>query len=366
MHKRSMLSILGTRSWQRWLPPFLESNLYELGVIWDEGEAVDINKILAEKPEVVVFLSHQETQYRDARATRNLIARGYGGTVICNTQAVVDLAFDKNAMARIGAEVHGLTPIPNLYFETAEDALLNGDGRLFLSKRNDGTEGKGMHYFDAPDQLHSALPYGSNDEILIQEFLEGEELSVNVVCTGSEVALYPIVSKGNTRFDGVHPSLRMRTCPAKLPKAIEDKVLRCSAEYMARIEHQGIAELEFILSGDRLYFLEINPRLAATMRLSTVVTGRSLFADYFAWAGGHPLQAGPVPARAAGAEWVLPGADPAHVQKVVSQHDQVWCSTNRITAAAPNETDLELKIAELSHVLSATISSAATDASKTT
>ena len=352
MNIPNVLVVLGTESWRRWLPPFLEGDSYDLDLLWSSAAELDVDHLVSGHPDCIVFLSHQETQFRDLTAAREIRARGFTGTVICSSEEVVALAFDKRAMARLCSGIPGVNVIPILTIAEAKDALASGRVSRLVSKCNDGTEGKGMRYFESAEELVTAFPEGAADDVLIQEFVAGDEISLNAVCNGQHITFYPIVSKGMTEFNGTHPSRRKRNCPVDLRPDVQERLHYFGWRYLSKLNHRGIVELEFILADGVLYFLEINPRLAATMRLATVVTRRSLFADFLSAACGYPPTAEVVNANALGAEWALPPVAPEAIEQILRPYSRVWCSTNRITVAAPQRHELVELIAELTERLS--------------
>lgn len=123
MNVPNVLAVLGAESWQRRLPPFLESDRYELGLFWSSVAELDVDYLISRHPDCIVFLSHQETQFRDLIAAREIRIRGFVGTVVCSSEAVIALAFDKRAMTRLCSDIPGVSGIPVLTITEAKNAL---------------------------------------------------------------------------------------------------------------------------------------------------------------------------------------------------------------------------------------------------
>ena len=337
--------VLAERSWLRWLPPFLTNEGYELDLICDP--ILDFGRALSRRPNYFAFLSHHGTLIRDMRAAKEFMERGFRGIKVKPNETVVSLAFDKRAMAKASIGIPGISTIPTLTLDEAILRLRSSSFSVIVAKPNSGTKGEGLKYFSNEQGLISAYPNGIPEGILLQEFVEGEELSLNAVCYEGNAIFYPIISKGNTSVCGEHPSQRKRSAPANLAPRIGELLLDFGWRYLSKIDHYGVIEFEFILSGEELFFLEINPRLAATMRLAMVVAERSLFVDLLRATCGYPLISEAIRAEALGAEWLIPKINSQDVTQILKSRTDVWCSKSRVTVAAPTQDQLRQKVNDI-------------------
>jgi hypothetical protein len=142
------------------------------------------------------------------------------------------------------------------------------------------------------------------------------------------------VYKGATTTVGIHPSRRPRFCPwPHLDATLRDRLVTVAEAYARAAGVIGLTEIEFIVSDDRIHLLEINPRLSATMRMTSVACGRSIFAELPRsrldpdWPGASPRPVFftaelPIPA----------GTDPRVLERLPEPR---WLSS-RVTLAAPS------------------------------
>ncbi|BDU49601.1 D-alanine--D-alanine ligase family protein [Haliovirga abyssi] len=117
----------------------------------------------------------------------------------------------------------------------------------------------GLHICKNRDELEKAVNNLKSKKILIEEFIEGEELTIGVlnreglgvVKIKPKSGVYDYKSKytkGETEFE----------VPAKIKKEIYDKAVLYSEIIYKELELKGAIRVDMILSEDKLYFLEVN------------------------------------------------------------------------------------------------------------
>jgi hypothetical protein len=114
---------------------------------------------------------------------------------------------------------------------------------------------------------------------------------------------------------------------------------------------EGLVEIELILAGDEIFFLEVNPRLSATMRMTSLACNRSIFAEVAlpqlvpGWPGESPR-----PVCFTAELPIPPGAEPGALAQIGFP---LWISS-RITTAAPDPDTLARQLYELASRLQLT------------
>lgn len=100
------------------------------------------------------------------------------------------------------------------------------------------------------------------DEALCEEFIDGYEISIEVLGYKNEyLALVPIY-KGETSLDGLHPLKKMRLAPCNIKNLNNEYIKDISLKIANSLEFEGIIDIDFIFSkyDSKLYGIEINAR----------------------------------------------------------------------------------------------------------
>jgi D-alanine-D-alanine ligase len=112
--------------------------------------------------------------------------------------------------------------------------------------------------------------FAEDDEILVEEFFEGRELTCGVMQTKGQMVVFPIcevVSKKEF-FDyeaKYNDDLVEELIPAPIDNDVAE-VIKANAVFLYKSLHlSGVARIDFIFKGDEYIFLEVNtiPGLSA-------------------------------------------------------------------------------------------------------
>lgn len=110
--------------------------------------------------------------------------------------------------------------------------------------------------------------------LLIDRYIEGYEVEIDVVCDGEDV-LIPGVFEHIERA-GIHSGDSIAVFPApSLTKDQKDTIASYAQKISASLDFKGMMNIQFVISGDRetIYVLEVNPRASRTVPISSKVTG---------------------------------------------------------------------------------------------
>jgi D-alanine-D-alanine ligase len=114
---------------------------------------------------------------------------------------------------------------------------------------------------ELPDAIQKALK--ESDEVLIEAFMKGREVACGVVKTGKKTLVLPvteIISK-NEFFDyeaKYSSGKSVEVTPALMPVSITEEIQRLSSVIYDLLGCKGIVRVDFIVVGDKPFFLEIN------------------------------------------------------------------------------------------------------------
>ncbi|PIT00780.1 hypothetical protein TSA1_08340 [Bradyrhizobium nitroreducens] len=267
-----MLFVLGTQTWLSWILPSLESAAYEPFVCtWDIDVAMP-EELQDGQFDGIIFVSHHLTTQRDAEIAprwRNSIAQSL---------SAASLAFDKRKMASIAEGVSGVEPLPEFDAHEAQMWIRRRPGRAIIAKKIGETEGRGIAVFESEEGLGAFVESEYDTSYILQPFVIGHELSVNVVGAGGRAHFYPTVYKGVNARPLVHAAARRRVCPGhRFANVDVGRIERVSRDIVDAIDGKCLVEIEYIDTGEDLFLVEINPRLAASLRMSMAADGVNAF-----------------------------------------------------------------------------------------
>jgi hypothetical protein len=347
--KPKVIFVLAERSWLRWLPGFLQHPHYQAVIHHlDVHEGRDTAaELVRPGADAIVLLSHHTTLLRDARLGEQLIALG-APHVIFQSEPVARLALNKRQMAEVARCIPGCHALPELSGDEAREYLSSNSNAAVVSKSVNSTEGRTMEVARSTEML-DAIPCDGlvGPDRLLQPFLDGLEYSVNLVCGPGRCITFEPVCKGRTSPDGLHPCRRLRYCPCLFTDtSLRKRLLKVSRCYARGVGAMGLVEIELIVSNNRIFLLEINPRLSATMRMASIACGRSIFADtplLFLNPCKYSRPARPVTFTAE-----LPVPRDADLQRLLQlqEHMPLWLSS-RVTTAAPDRLTLRRHMLEI-------------------
>jgi D-alanine-D-alanine ligase len=132
-------------------------------------------------------------------------------------------------------------------------------------KPNNGGSSVGMSKVSRNQDLENALhkAFHEDDEVLVEEFIPGRELTCGVVKCKDQIIAFPvteIISK-KEYFDyeaKYQEGLSDEVVPANVPSEIAGECKRISKFLFAKLNCKGVVRFDYILNGDTFYFLEVN------------------------------------------------------------------------------------------------------------
>ncbi|MEI8225369.1 MAG: D-alanine--D-alanine ligase [Bacteroidota bacterium] len=132
-------------------------------------------------------------------------------------------------------------------------------------KPNDSGSSFGVTKVKKKEELLSAIEtaFKESNEVMIEAFMDGREVACGVVKTRNKVIVLPvteIISK-NEFFDyeaKYTPGKSDEVTPADMPAVVTDEIQRLSSLVYDLLGCKGIVRVDFIIIGQKPYFLEIN------------------------------------------------------------------------------------------------------------
>ena len=108
--------------------------------------------------------------------------------------------------------------------------------------------------------------------ILVDKYLQGKEMEVDAVCDGTDILIPGLME--HVERAGVHSGDSISVYPAQ---TVSESVKKTIAEYTRRLAKSlhviGLINIQFIVVGEEVYVIEVNPRSSRTVPYISKVTG---------------------------------------------------------------------------------------------
>ncbi|MEI7490495.1 MAG: D-alanine--D-alanine ligase [Bacteroidota bacterium] len=132
-------------------------------------------------------------------------------------------------------------------------------------KPNCGGSSVGMSKVNFKKDLKKALDvaFREDDEIIVEEFIKGRELTCGVIRSKGRIIAFPvteIISKKEF-FDyeaKYQPGMAEEVVPADVPSKVAEKCREISVNLFRKLNCKGIVRFDYIFTGKKFYFLEVN------------------------------------------------------------------------------------------------------------
>jgi len=133
-------------------------------------------------------------------------------------------------------------------------------------KPNNGGSSIGMSKVNHKKELEIAIQkaFHEDDQVLIEEFIEGKELSCGLIKSNASLLVFPItqIISENEYFDyeAKYQGKSREVTPAEIDETITIKVKSTASFLYNKLNCKGIVRFDFILKNNTedLYFLEVN------------------------------------------------------------------------------------------------------------
>lgn len=233
----------------------------------------DVESIVdLEKPDGAVVQFGGQTAIKLTEALRQM------GVPILGTKAEdVDAAEDRELFDAILEECEIPRPTGGTVY-TAEEAktVANRLGYPVLVRPSYVLGGQGMQIaindHDIEEFIGIINRIAQDHPILVDKYLQGKEIEVDAVCDGEDVLIPGIME--HIERAGIHSGDSISVYPAQ---SISKKTKKTIEEYTRRLAKSlhviGLINIQFIVCGEEVYVIEVNPRSSRTVPYISKVTG---------------------------------------------------------------------------------------------
>lgn len=180
------------------------------------------------------------------------------------------LTFNKNYCNRIvstfGVDVSGSVHLTKGQHYNPDEILKTLELPVFV-KPNAGGSSVGMSKVKKADELEMAIhrAFEEDDEVLIEEFVDGRELTCGALSSKGKMIVFPIceIKSKKEFFDyeaKYNPELAEEIVPADIFGELEIHIKQTTAMIYKRLGCRGVVRADYIYSekNETLYFIEIN------------------------------------------------------------------------------------------------------------
>ena len=221
------------------------------------------------------------------------------GLVFVGPGADVIESMGDKATARATAERAGVPVVPgsDVIHDVAEARTVAEDlGFPVLVKAAAGGGGRGIRVVRSADELEDAVStaqaeassaFGDGSVYLEKAIVDARHIEVQVLADdhGGVVHLFERDCSVQRRRQKL-----LEEAPASgLDDAVREEMTAAAVRLTREVGYRGAGTVEFLVEGDRCYFIEMNTRIQVEHPITEMVTGVDLVAEQLRIAAGEPM-----------------------------------------------------------------------------
>lgn len=192
-----------------------------------------------------------------------------------NSPLVIKNIQDKKKVRYLTKEIKGLS-VPKTWTIDQKDEI----SYPCVVKPIKGSAKKGVSYCDNPSNFDKAIIYtqASKSEILIEEYISGDEYSVESLSYHGNHNVIQITQKITTGFP--HFAELEHHQPAIIDGNLKESIIEVVKKILSAVNYaNGASHIEIKVNDNKIYLIEINPRGGGD-RISDTLVGMSTDCDY--------------------------------------------------------------------------------------
>ena len=230
------------------------------------------NVVNIEKPDGAVVQFGGQTAIKLTQALIKM------GVPILGTSAEnVDAAEDRELFDEILEKCEIPRPAGHTVF-TAEEAkkAANELGYPVLVRPSYVLGGQGMQIAISDEDIDEFIGIinriAQEHPILVDKYLQGKEIEVDAVCDGTDILIPGIME--HIERAGVHSGDSISVYPAQsISQAAKETIVEYTRRLAKSLHVIGMINIQFIVCGEEVYVIEVNPRSSRTVPYISKVTG---------------------------------------------------------------------------------------------
>lgn len=145
------------------------------------------------------------------------------------------------------------------------EVIVSKLGLPLFVKPNDGGSSFGVTKVKSRDALSNAIAsaFEVGETVLIEEYIAGREMTEGIYSIGGKMVALPIteIIPNNEFFDyeAKYLGASKEICPAQISEDLSNKIKGITETIYHHFGCKGLVRMDYIIRGEDVYFLEINP-----------------------------------------------------------------------------------------------------------
>ena len=233
----------------------------------------DVESIVdIEKPDGAVVQFGGQTAIKLTEALMKM-----GVTILGTAAEDVDAAEDRERFDEILEQCHIPRPAGHTVF-TAEEAkkAANDLGYPVLVRPSYVLGGQGMQIAICDEDIDEFIgiinQIAQEHPILVDKYIMGKEIEVDDICDGTDILIPGIMQ--HIERTGIHSGDSISVYPAQdITQHNIDTIVEYTEKLAKALHVKGMINIQFIVDGDDVYIIEVNPRSSRTVPYISKVTG---------------------------------------------------------------------------------------------
>lgn len=229
-------------------------------IIVSRGMENPMQIAITEDVDAVIPLIGIDKPLIEVARMKNILEKDHDLPVIASGLNATNISSDKFKTKEF--LIQNNIPTPK-FIEITKKEYLNSKSKLKFPnvlKQSEGQGGAGVKIALSPPDVDAY--FQSFPQAMVEDFLSGPELSVEVLRWEKKSVPLVAVHKGHTTLEGIHPLNKIRTAPAEVQNLNNQKLRTMAKKITNDINASGITEVEFIFDEKKqeINTLEINTR----------------------------------------------------------------------------------------------------------
>ena len=187
-----------------------------------------------------------------------------------NTSSVLSSALTFNKyVCKIYLKNFGITTaeavLINKSRSFSNEEIIDKVGLPCFVKPNNGGSSFGTSRVNKADEMENALieAFKEDNEVIVESFVKGTELSCGLVKTLDEEIIFPIteIVSANEFFDYEAKYTEGKAeeiTPARVSEEVTKRCRQLASDIYDHLNCRGIVRIDFIIRGNQIFFLELN------------------------------------------------------------------------------------------------------------
>lgn len=189
----------------------------------------------------------------------------------------IDIAEDRDRFEKVLREL-GIPKPPGRAVTSVEAALVVAEeiGYPVLVRPSYVLGGRAMEIVytreELLDYMRYAVEVSPRAPILVDKYVRGKEVEVDVISDGTDCLLPGIME--HVERAGVHSGDSMAVYPPQsLSERVIEQIVQTASALARRLEVRGLMNIQYVVEDDTAQVLEVNPRASRTVPYLSKITG---------------------------------------------------------------------------------------------